>query len=445
MSVAPPRPSSSVSTGVGIAGLAGFFIWIVIILATGVGWVGELGASLGIERIARDPAAYAALGTVIATGIPMILWSVFVDRVYANPSTGIDWSAPHRDDPHIRDVSITKLCGLWVTWALIAAVYCIARWYWRGNYLFAMELFASLIVPLVLVSIPYVVWLDKRLIEPRDGAWHLGAWLTGQDGVDNEAIYAHLRSWAVKGFFLAFMISIVPGGFRGLLSADFALIQTDPVALAIWLINLMFVVDVAFATVGYALTLKPLDSHIRSAMPYAAGWTAALICYPPFALMYAGGPLDHHFASAEWNYWLAANPAAMTVMGFVLVILTGLYAWATVAFGLRFSNLTHRGIITHGPYAWTKHPAYLAKNTFWWLALLPFLTTNGSLVDAIRNTVILAVISGVYYWRGKTEERHLSEDPAYREYAAWMAEHGVITRLFTRRRGGTAMEPQAAE
>ncbi len=430
-----------------MAGLVGFCVWIAIVLAFGVGWIGELGAAIGIDRIARDPVAYAALGSVIACGIPMILWSILVDRVQRNQTTGIDWSAPNRGDLSLRDVSITKLCGLWATWALIAAVYCIARWYWRGNYLFAMELFASLIVPLVLVSIPYVVWFDKRLIEPRDGAWHLGAWLTGQDGADHEAIYGHLRIWAVKGFFLAFMVSIVPGGFRGLLSANFALIQSDPVALAIWLINLMFVIDVAFATVGYALTLRPLDSHIRSATPYAAGWTAALICYPPFALMYAGGPLDYHPASAEWNQWLIGHPALMTIMGFILVILTGIYAWATIAFGLRFSNLTHRGIITHGPYAWTKHPAYLSKNAFWWLAGLPFMTTTGSLVDAIRNTAILAIVSGVYYWRGKTEERHLSEDPAYRDYATWMAKHGVITRLLTRRGRGPApaMEPQAAE
>ena len=77
-----------------------------------------------------------------------------------------------------------------------------------------------------------------------------------------------------------------------------------------------------------------------------------------------------------------------------------------MAFGFRFSNLTHRGILTHGPYAWTKHPAYLSKNLFWWFAVLPFLATTGNPVDMIRNTVVLALVSGVYYWRARTEERH---------------------------------------
>ena len=31
------------------------------------------------------------------------------------------------------------LAGLWGTWALIAAFYALARWYWQGQYLFAME------------------------------------------------------------------------------------------------------------------------------------------------------------------------------------------------------------------------------------------------------------------------------------------------------------------
>jgi len=124
--------------------------------------------------------------------------------------------------------------------------------------------------------------------------------------------------------------------------------------------------------------MKPLDAHIRSANPYAAGWTAALMCYPPFLLMDDGGPLDYHPGTADWSDWLAMYPSLTVILGIVLVALTAFYAWATVAFGLRFSNLTHRGILTHGPYAWSKHPAYLSKNVFWWLSTLPFLATTGS-------------------------------------------------------------------
>lgn len=421
----PPRPVSAVSTGVGLAGLVGLALWMLVAIRYGM----------------NGPSA--ALMNVAFCGVPMVLWSLLVDKVHRNPTTGLDWDSPPRPLGEIADTSLTKLAGLWATWGIIAVIYCIFRFYWRGNYVFAMETFTQAAIPLFLLSIPYIFWLDRRLKDPRDGAWHMGAMLVGQKGWDSEAIWHHLRAWAVKGFFLAFMVSIVPPGFRAVVEGDFATIQSDPVALAQWLIGLMFVIDVAFATVGYLLTLKPLDAHIRSATPYAAGWAAALICYPPFLLMNEGGPLDYHPGSAEWVYWMEGHPTLLALTGAMLVILTAIYAWATVAFGLRFSNLTDRGTLTHGPYAFTKHPAYMSKNAFWWLAGLPFLVTTEKPIDAIRNTALLAIVSGVYYWRAKTEELHLSADPAYRAYADWMADHGAITRWLTPKNWRRGERPEA--
>jgi protein-S-isoprenylcysteine O-methyltransferase Ste14 len=138
---------------------------------------------------------------------------------------------------------------------------------------------------------------------------------------------------------------------------------------------------------------------------------------------------------------------ALVLLGTWLVLLTAIYAWATVAFGFRFSNLTHRGVLTHGPYAWSKHPAYLSKNLFWWCAVMPFLATTGSPVDMARNTFTLALVSGVYYWRARTEEQHLMADPAYQAYAAWMARNAPLARLSTawRRRWDRPIEAVPAE
>src|SRR4051812_40314879 len=243
-----------------------------------------------------------------------------------------------------------------------------------------MEVLGVAVLPLLVVSVPYVLWLDRRLVEPRDGAWHFGQLLIGRgDRADPAELHHFYRAWAVKGFFLAFMISIVPGNWWETVHAESGWIAANPVNLASWLIAAMFMIDVTFATVGYVLTMKPLDAHIRTANPYAAGWAAALICYPPFILMSDGGPLDYHIGTAGpdgWAWWLDGHPWALALMGGWLVFLTGVYAWATVAFGFRFSNLPPRGILTHGPYAWTKPPAYLAKNLFWWSAVLPFLAES---------------------------------------------------------------------
>ncbi len=183
--------------------------------------------------------------------------------------------------------------------------------------------------------------------------------------------------------------------------------------------------------------MRPLDAHIRSANPFAAAWMAALICYPPFTLMGNGGPLDYHQGTQDWVYWLQGHPLLLGLVGAVLVGLTAFYAWATVAFGYRFSNLTHRGILTHGPYRFTRHPAYLSKNLFWWLSTIPLLTT-GSWTDAVRATALMAATAGVYYWRARTEERHLGLDPVYQEYSAWMARNGVVPRAFAWAMGSRA-------
>lgn len=171
-----PCPPSAVSHGAGLVGLVGLFGWVM--LARHFGWNGP----------------NAALVCCVATGLPMVLWSIFVDKVHLRPSTGIDWSQK-RAVKDVLDISTIKLTGLWLTWSLIAAIYASARWYWTGNYQFSMAVFISAAPFLFFLSIPYVIWIDRFLAEPRDGAWHFGAMISGQPGWDKEQIWHHLRAW----------------------------------------------------------------------------------------------------------------------------------------------------------------------------------------------------------------------------------------------------------
>ncbi len=434
------RPASDVSAITGWLGLGALTVYVMICHF----WP-EIVVTFGLpSRVERLTGPNAALLGLVVTAAPMVLWSVLVEKVHRRPSTGIDWDNP-RALSDVIDVSITKLAGLWATWALIALFYWLGRWYWEGPYLFAMQVLTTVAVPLFVLSIPYVLWLDRYLINPRDGAWHMGAMLVGREAWDPDQVWHHLRAWAVKGFFTAFMLMIVPGGFQNLVAPDWSEFFLSPHGIAILLITLMFVIDEQIGTVGYVLTMKPLDAHIRSANPFLAGWLAALLCYPPFQVMspqdrplfyLAGVPGDDN-----WFHVFAGYPTILWVWAALLVALTGIYAWATVAFGIRFSNLTYRGVLTNGPYAYTRHPAYLSKNLFWWCASMPFLVQSGTTTDAVRNAFFLACVSAIYFWRAKTEEKHLlSEDPKYREYHDWMDRNALITRTF--RRLGQALKPR---
>jgi protein-S-isoprenylcysteine O-methyltransferase Ste14 len=425
---ADQRPASDVSSAVGLMGVAGLFVWVLICRNWPV--IADTFAIPGPRAVLDGP--YAALTGVIAASLPMVLWSILAEKVHRRPSTGIDWDRPHAI-AEVVDVSITKLAGLWATWALIGFLYCVARWYWHGPYLFAMEVLGFAITPMFVLSIPYVLWLDRVLVNPRDGAWHFGAMLIGREAFAWDEVWKHLRAWAVKGFFTAFMISILPGLFGEVVRVDFAALGSDPVGIARVAISLMFLLDVQIGTVGYIMTLKPLDAQIRSANPFLAGWMAALLCYPPFTLMGTGAMLTYEVNTQAWNVWFADNLALLWIWGTLLTVLTGIYGWATVVFGLRFSNLTYRGVLTNGPYRFTRHPAYLSKNLFWWCSSLPFFVTSNSLTDVVRNTFFLLVTNAIYFWRAKTEEAHLSlEDPKYVAYSQWMERNGLVTSALKR-------------
>ncbi|MDJ0977089.1 MAG: isoprenylcysteine carboxylmethyltransferase family protein [Erythrobacter sp.] len=423
-------PESDVSTGVGLAGLLGLAVWVLFcrtypLTAEVLGLPGP-----------REPLSgpHAALMAMVFTAGPMAIWSVAVDRVHLRLSTGLDWSLK-RPLEDVLPISAVKIVGLWSTWGALAALFGLGRWYWEGNYLFAMHTLGYALAAMVALSVPYAIWLDRYMVEPRDAAWHFGARLLGRDGWEAEPIKKHWRAWLIKGFFGAFMISILPVGFAIVVEAQPAQIIANPVELGMLLVTLLFMIDVQIGTVGYLFTLRPLDAHIRSGNPFLAGWVAALLCYPPFAwgVFGAGGVLNYEVNGAKWDYWLMGSDTMLWLWAAWIVALTALYAWATFIFGIRFSNLTYRGVITNGPYRFTRHPAYLSKNLYWWCFSMPFLAIGGSPADVARNCFFLLCVNAIYYWRARTEEAHLlAEDAKYRAYHAWMEEHGLITAPLAR-------------
>ena len=176
-------PPSAVSHGVGLAGLAGLGLWILIARHFGM----------------NGP--HAGIAAVVFCAAPMLLWSLLVDKVHRRPSTGLNWSspAPFRET---RDGGIVKLVGLWTTWGLIALFYLCGDWYWRNDYRYAMNLLMTVAPALVILSIPYVFWIERYVVDQRDGAFAFGQWLMGGAARDSApgAIANHARSWLVKAF-----------------------------------------------------------------------------------------------------------------------------------------------------------------------------------------------------------------------------------------------------
>ena len=182
-------------------------------------------------------------------------------------------------------------------------------------------------------------------------------------------------------------------------------------------IALIFSVDVALAWVGYVTSSRWVDNQTASAEPTMLGWMVCVICYPPFQMflgLYYSAPGEREVLQFQ-SQWLITFFTSLMVLSYIV------YMSATLWFGVRFSNLTNRGIIRKGPFAIIRHPAYASKNFSWWIVMFPaivynaFNTVNGLQIAALQ-TVGLVLMTYVYYMRALTEERHLSADPAYLEY-----------------------------
>lgn len=88
-----------------------------------------------------------------------------------------------------------------------------------------------------------------------------------------------------------------------------------------------------------------------------------------------------------------------------------------------------QGIISSGPYAFLRHPAYVCKNISWWLIAVPWSMHDGASM-AFKRCVRLGLINLVYCARAKTEEAHLLRDPAYVDYFnALQRRYGLAARV----------------
>jgi isoprenylcysteine carboxyl methyltransferase (ICMT) family protein YpbQ len=324
-----------------------------------------------------------------------------------------------------RRVAI-RIFGVIATLGLVAFAYWLLPEY-GGTFYDPYWQFLKSIAPLAALVPFYMLWIDRRITEPQDDYYAFGALLVGGWATtDWLLIRRHLLGWTVKAFFLPLMTVYLADELRALHGAFLdGRIGTMPLYQLFY--HLSYFIDLMFCVVGYSAAIRLFDAQIRSVEPTVAGWVVALICYQPFYSV-IGRVYFQYDDNVYWDNWLQNWPVVRIAWAVAIIGLLSIYSLCTVSFGLRFSNLTHRGIITGGPYRFTKHPAYWAKNLSWWLISVPVVSEQGWSM-ALRNCCLLGLVNLVYYARARTEERHLSRDPTYVAYALWINEHGLLRGL----------------
>jgi protein-S-isoprenylcysteine O-methyltransferase Ste14 len=404
MERASTRPASVTRSWINLSGLlaAGGSIWLLV--------------------SAEQASVHAAMLGILTLALVIGALDLIVNRSSARPSAGLVLGQPNRDWSRLG----IKLLGLAATLGLVGLVYWLVPEYDRERY-DAFWYALRLTWPAWLVGqLAYFSWLDPRMAQPQDGYWQMGSLVLGRFAAfDRRLLGQHLLGWAIKGFFTPLMFVYLVSELDSVTG-----LALGPSLDFLGWFGLFFaaayVIDLVYTTAGYLFSLRLTDSHIRSCDATASGWLVALICYEPFWLFF----YDRYWPywdQSVWSDWLAGSFLLYVWAGLILGLMA-IYAWTTSAFGLRFSNLTHRGILTNGPFRFTKHPAYLSKNLVWWLMAMPFLSASGP-AAAAKQSLMLLMVNGIYYLRARTEERHLSKDPTYVAYALWINEHGILRRL----------------
>lgn len=231
----------------------------------------------------------------------------------------------------------------------------------------------------------------------------------------------------VKFFFIPIMIKFAVGNFNAIRFKVNFLSTHDMDWFSINVFNnhfyglalaTIFLIDTGFFAFGYLFEASWLKNKIRSVDTSFFGWFVALACYPPFTDVIAKW--------APWHtndYARFGSPETTFAVRILLLLLLIGYVSASVSLGTKCSNLTNRGIVTSGPYSIVRHPAYICKNLFWWIVLIPTILYTPMAIFG------MAFWTFMYFLRAVTEERHLIKDADYQAYCAkvkWRFVPGLI-------------------
>lgn len=370
-----------------------------------------------------DQVVASALLLIGATAMAIFAVDLLWQKVHLRASTGLDFKLCQ---PSWRR-SLTKMAGLLGSLGLVGFLYWLLPEYHGSFYTRYYQMLLIVLPPWLVLALPYLYWVDKHMPQPHDGYWHMGkAVCLNWSQVDGAVLGQHVLGWLIKGFFFPLMFTYMCNDIAKFVNFDLGKLSH----FGTWfdlIYDFLYFIDVGLVSMGYLISMRVTDTHLRSAEPTLLGWSVALLCYQPFWSL-AGRNYLAYDTDLKWGAWLWNQPWLYGIWGSGILLLTVIYVWATVIFGGRFSNLTHRGIITNGPYRYTKHPAYIAKNLSWWMISVPFVI-QGSIAEAIRHCFLLLALNAVYFLRAVTEERHLSKDEDYVAYSRWIKSHGIFRAL----------------
>ena len=220
---------------------------------------------------------------------------------------------------------------------------------------------------------------------------------SNQKRLKNRRIKKVLLAYLLNFFFLTLMVYFMKNELTQFIHAYSALIdisfdsKTFYQKYHAWYLMIyhsIFVIDVTIGVISYTVASRWLNNRIKSVDSTLSGWVFALLCYPPINR----GFTDNFIGYGRFDtHYVISNEYVLMLIMALIIFLFLIYVWSTLTLGFKFSNLTNRGIVDHGPYSYIRHPAYMTKNLAWWL-------DNTFVFSNLFATISLAVWNVIYIY-----------------------------------------------
>ncbi len=395
-----------------------------------------LAALFFLRRFWESDAVLLSVGGLVAAMATLLIGEVFYQKAHRRERVGMRPGA-------IRNwpVIFTKILSYNTTLALVVLGYYLIPEYQKIYYQEFHAFLFFLLPAAFAIGNLYILFFDHRLGSPDDGMLHFGHIITGQwKAADRTKVGEYFKSVGLRAYFVPAMYIYLIASLETFIAGpavymkDNAVYMADLPAAGIIMTLLLayfflMIIDGLFALIGYLATFKILDSDVRSTDSTITGWVSCLLCYTPFfEILLLGSVLKDLYYNPQWFVWFQNYEWLMLVWGSLATIAMCTEAFTTMTFGIRFSNLTYRGLMSTGLFRYTKHPQYVSKLANRFLVFVPFLSLNGA-GGVAWSLCLFGLLCLIYYIRARTEENHLSIHDDYVRYAELMNERSVFSPL----------------
>lgn len=391
---------------------------------------------LGILIFAPDTDVFIiALSVITTTAIVSIFGEILIAK--SHKATRVLAKNRETDYEVIRNKTHLTMLGISGFLLALMIAYLIIPEYRKLDYdYFHMSFLMGTAIFIPMVGFMYLPYVMNWLNTDRNIYANFGLLLSGQfKKVDKDLLSFLFQSVLLRGFFIPFMVIILmvatetifgEGSYPlKLLHEDFEWSFEKASQIVFMAYYFLILLDVTTGTLGYILVTKSLNSDVRSLDPKFLGWFSCLICYPPFWGLVNKTFLLVLVSSMQWEVIFEGQETTLFFWSLLILLCGGMEAISGATFGIRFSNIAYRGLITSGPYRFSKHPQYISKMFHRIFVILPFIGYV-SWIDWFSGMLGFSVLCLMYFLRARTEENHLTAFPDYVDYANAMNERGIF-------------------